>query len=171
MCEVLELRKHNSNDKSKYSMKIIFLDIDGVLNTCRWEELCLAENVDLEDRFGITFDKISITNLKTIIDSTHAAIVIHSTWKLQHNVEWFVEMWKARKLPGMIYSVTPSIAPYYNKQEEVAMWLRQHPYTSQYVILDDEKEFDGSLSEHHVLINGIYGITTSDAEKAIQLLL
>lgn len=152
-------------------MKIIFLDIDGVLNTSRWEELCLLENIDLEDQFGITFDDISIANLRTIIYHTNAQIVIHSTWKLLHDIDWFVEMWETRKLPGTIYSVTPDIGPHYNKHDEISMWLRHHPYTSHYAILDDEKEFYSPLSGHHILIDGYCGITMSNAEKAIELLL
>lgn len=152
-------------------MKIIFLDIDGVLNTGRWEELCLSEDINLEDQFGITFDDISIANLRTIISRTNASIVIHSTWKLHHDVEWFVDMWNTRNLPGFIISTTPNIAPDYNKHNEISMWLKLHPQISQYVILDDEKEFVDPLSEHHILIDGFCGITMGNAEKAIKLLL
>ena len=152
-------------------MNVIFLDIDGVLNTDRWEALCLSEDIELEDKFGITFDDISIANLRTIISRTNASIVIHSTWKLHHDVEWFVDMWNTRNLPGFIISITPNIAPDYDKHNEISMWLKLHPQISQYVILDDEKEFVSPLSEHHILIDGLCGITMSNAEKAIKLLL
>lgn len=54
-------------------MKVIFLDIDGVLNS-----------VDSEDHFHgfIGLDYSGIKLLKEIVDATEAKIVLVSTWKL-----------------------------------------------------------------------------------------
>ncbi|MCM1070624.1 MAG: HAD domain-containing protein [[Clostridium] fimetarium] len=151
-------------------MNIIFLDIDGVLNTERWENLCLAGYASIEDEYGITFDDNSIARLQRIINTTGALIVIHSTWKLLHGVEWFEKMWRDRNLPGKIADITPNVPPYYYKQDEIANWLKQHPEVENYVILDDELEFQDQLSEHHVLIDGNHGITEEDARMAIHIL-
>jgi len=51
--------------------KIIFLDIDGVLNVCSMER----------DEYGSLFHKHFEDNLRWIIDQTDAKIVISSTWR------------------------------------------------------------------------------------------
>lgn len=53
-------------------MKIIFLDIDGVLNYIGCKSRC-------QGCYGIEDDKLEL--LKKIVDSTSAKIVLTSTWK------------------------------------------------------------------------------------------
>lgn len=61
-------------------MKIIFLDVDGVLNNSKWVKRMFDECVHvyakdmLEDR--------AIRLLKQIIDATGASVVITSTWRM-----------------------------------------------------------------------------------------
>lgn len=50
-------------------MKVIFLDVDGVLNSQQLFEKC-------EDDQLISVDEDNIKNLKTIVDATGAKIVI-----------------------------------------------------------------------------------------------
>ena len=53
-------------------MKIIFLDVDGVLNTASSEERC-GEYIGIDD------DKVAL--LKRLTDKTGAEIILISTWK------------------------------------------------------------------------------------------
>lgn len=63
-----------------YSMrKIIFLDIDGVLNTKYWYNQMSRSTP--KDKYGYAFDPNAVANLKRIIDETGADIVISSSWK------------------------------------------------------------------------------------------
>lgn len=62
--------------------KIIFLDIDGVLNTERQHDRCVNEGITPVDGFGYAFDPIAVANLKRIVEETGADIVISSSWKL-----------------------------------------------------------------------------------------
>ena len=50
-------------------MKVIFLDVDGVLNSQQLFEKC-------EDDQLISVDEDNIKNLKTIVDATGAKIII-----------------------------------------------------------------------------------------------
>lgn len=56
--------------KTEKAEKIIFLDIDGVLNNAK---------SDISDLFVIETDLLQI--LKKIVDSTDASIVLSSTWR------------------------------------------------------------------------------------------
>ena len=63
----------DKNEKTKViNIKIVFLDIDGVLNCQDTEETC-GEYIGIEDT--------KVTLLKQIIDATGAAIILISSWK------------------------------------------------------------------------------------------
>jgi len=53
-------------------MKIIFLDIDGVLNVIPQGR----------DKYGMIFHPEFVENLKYIIEQTNAKIVISSSWRI-----------------------------------------------------------------------------------------
>jgi len=84
--------------------KILFLDIDGVLNTKFW--YYKMDDDTPRDKWGYVFDPASVANLKRIVDVTGAEIVISSSWKCIGLPE-LRKMWKARKLPGRIVDATP----------------------------------------------------------------
>lgn len=58
--------------KDSNKIKVIFLDIDGVLNVYGTEH----------DEFGQIFHDHFVENLRTIINETSAKIVISSTWEI-----------------------------------------------------------------------------------------
>ena len=74
--------------------KIIFLDIDGVLNV-------ISQG---KDEYGSKFHKHFEDNLKTLIEKTGAKIVITSTWR-SSGLNVMKNMWKDRKLPGEVIDI------------------------------------------------------------------
>lgn len=101
-------------------MKIIFLDIDGVL----------AVNHQQHDDFGSLFHEAYVDNLKHIIDSTGAKIVISSSWRKSGLVE-MLNMWKQRNLPGEVIDTTCSL--YIKKGGGIQFWnnkLQEQPTPS-----------------------------------------
>jgi len=98
-------------------MKIIFLDIDGVLALMHKEH----------DEFGSLFHQHFVDNLKLIIDETQAKIVISSSWRKNGLVE-MLNLWKHRNLPGEIIDTTCSL--YIQKNGGIQFWnnkLNEHP--------------------------------------------
>ena len=73
--------------------KVIFLDIDGVLNTGRWHAQ-MGGNIP-RDKYGYTFDPNAVANLKKILDETGAEIVISSSWK-SFGFSELEDMWEVR---------------------------------------------------------------------------
>ncbi len=167
------------NEKMK---KIIFLDIDGVLNTRDWHSRMTKDTP--RDEFGWVFDPVAVENLAHIINETGANIVVSSSWKYLGMTK-LKEMWDIRNLPGDLLDITPNtvsdeILLNANLDEielgvcrgnEIKEWLSKHKgEVSNYVIIDD---FDDLLPEqmcHAVITNTLIGITESDAEKAITIL-
>lgn len=147
--------------------KIIFLDIDGVLNV-----YCEGR-----DKFGCTFHKHFEDNLKHIIDSTNAKIVISSTWRMS-GLKTMQDMWKHRNLAGQVIDITPIIHDRI-RGVEIQKWLDKNK-VSNYVIIDDDDDMLSSQMNNYVktsdnkdhidCVNIGYGLTRICAEKAIKIL-
>ncbi len=161
-------------------MKIIFLDIDGVLNV-----YCEGR-----DQFGCTFHTNFVENLRNIIDKTGAKIVISSSWRTD-GLDVMKELWKYRDLPGEVIDVTPDCYDlikegkfeFYDQVErghEIQDWLDNHKEVTNYVIIDDDNDMLDNQRENFVrTANNMhhddkvdigYGLTKICSEKAIQIL-
>ena len=162
--------------------KIIFLDIDGVLNTKEWHSRMTKDTP--KDEYGYAFDPVTVKNLAHIIDKTGADIVISSSWKF-YGVAKLRKMWEIRNLPGTILDITPNTISdemllNANLEEfqlgvcrgnEIKEWLSRHKHeVSNYVIIDDFDDMLPEQEDHAVLTDSLIGITGSDAEKAIMIL-
>lgn len=86
-------------------MKVLFLDIDGVLNTKYW--YTQMDRNTPKDKYGYAFDPNSVANLKRIVEDTGAEIVISSSWKCM-GLSQMEDMWRDRNLPGRIIGITPN---------------------------------------------------------------
>lgn len=166
--------------------KIIFLDFDGVLNTEYHQRLLQYEGKTWQDCHGALFDSEAVRQLKRIVDTTHADIVIESSWKYL-GLEAMQEMWKDRQLPGRVIDITPSIvsddillstdlditnpAMLHCKGAEIASYLYDNSKQDvPYVIIDDEYVVLESQLPHFILINPYDGLTEELAMRAIEIL-
>ena len=159
--------------------KIIFLDIDGVLNVYCQDR----------DEYGCTFHKHFEDNLKLIIEQTNAKIVISSTWRMS-GLEIMQEMWKSRGLAGEIIDITPTevdvveqgTCEFYDlvcRGHEIQQWIDTHNILT-YCIIDDDSDMLESQKDNFVKTSGNmshpdcidigYGLTRICAEKAINIL-
>ena len=84
--------------------KVVFLDIDGVLNT-KWWYTQMDRNIP-KDKYGYAFDPNAVSNLNKIVDETGAGIVISSSWK-SFGISELEDMWQDRGLPGKLIGITP----------------------------------------------------------------
>ena len=162
--------------------KIIFLDIDGVLNTESW--YVQMTNETPKDKFGYAYDPQAVANLRKIVEETEADIVISSSWKCM-GLSQIEDMWKDRNLPGKIIGITPnsvsdellidadidSMELFHIRGEEIKEWLKKHgKRVCNYVIIDDMDNMLPGQQSHFVQTNPEMGITEDDAEKAIAIL-
>ena len=162
--------------------KIIFLDIDGVLNTQLWYTQ-MDRNTYI-DKYGYAFDPTAVANLKRIVEETGADIVISSSWKCM-GLTQMEDMWNDRNLPGRIIGITPksvsdelllhadidSMVLFHIRGEEIKEWLSKHgKRVSNYVIIDDIDNMLPEQQSHFVQTNPEVGITKEDSEKAIIIL-
>ena len=162
--------------------KVVFLDIDGVLNT-KWWYTQMDRNTP-RDKYGYAFDPKAVANLRKVVDETEACIVISSSWKCM-GLSQMEDMWDERNLPGKVVGITPnsvsdellvdtdidSMELFHIRGEEIKEWLTKHgKHVSHYVIIDDMDNMLPEQQSHFVQTNPEVGITEDDANKAIVIL-
>lgn len=148
---------------------IIFLDFDGVLNTEQYQAWLAVKGKPNKDAWGPLFDPCAVENLRKIIESTGAEIVISSSWRYIHRLGSLRMMWEIRELPGEILDTLPCGASYISRGEDIVCWLKKHAQVN-YVIIDDLNDFYTSQLDRYVETNPIVGISEADAARAIELL-
>jgi hypothetical protein len=159
-------------------MKILFLDVDGVLNSHAYSlERNLADpdherlpTGSLKDAAGwvAMIDKKAVTRLNTILAETNAKIVISSSWRNAHPP---MRMQKILNLAGMVGEVidqTPVMAG--PRSWEIASWLGAHPKTSRFVILDDGSTAGEGLEKWFIHTDLAHGLQDEHVARAIILL-
>ena len=164
--------------------KVIFLDIDGVLNTERQHNRCVEAGLAYVDNFGYAFDPVSVANLKKIVDEVGADIVISSSWKFW-GLSTMQKLWTNRELPGKLIDVTPNNVSDEmllsvdldlmdlpaGKGSEIKEWLEtKGQQVTHYAILDDLPDMLPEQQSHFVQTDPRIGITEDDADRVISIL-
>lgn len=114
-------------------MRIIFLDIDGVLNSEMY-----YKNVERNIKDWTRFDPKVVVFIKNLAEEFSAKIVITSTWRFGAVKQLKSELKKS----GLIKFLhkdwkTPQLYPPH-RGNEIQSWLTEHTDIVEYVILDDD---------------------------------
>lgn len=154
---------------------LIFLDIDGVLNTANYQTLRQLLGKDISDLHGHLFSPSAVRNLQRLIKWTNAKIVLSSSWRLD-GLDVMRRMWKERKMPGEIYDNTPYVNardyPKFTRGIEINTWLEKNGYLGcPYVIIDDIDDFLPDQQNNVVLTNYKRGLTLFVLLRAMRILM
>ncbi len=131
--------------------KILFLDIDGVLNSKRYSDTRRPEEGNI--------DVSRMPLLKRIVDETSAEIVLSSSWRKHWSDDPLQCDEKGEGLNSLFaeYGLTISdrtpVLPnnHFDRPKEIGLWLETHDHeVESYAILDDEKFGWGDLEDRHV---------------------
>lgn len=137
--------------ESGLSARIIFLDIDGVLNSTR---TCIATGgypgEELEAKDLTRFDWIAIGLLRRLCESSGIQIVLSSSWRIIVDIK---KLGDALGLP--IIDKTPVLAS--SRGNEIARWLNEHPEVEQWAIIDDDSDMLDSQRSRFVRTDGHEG--------------
>jgi len=124
-------------------MKIIFLDIDGVLVT---RNSIKYQHLNFPDDTSIQFGKKAVKNLNKLIRLTEAKIVISSTWRLFHSLEELQDIFKKQDVKCNIISTTSieraTIEEDIPRGQKITDWLEKNSNVKHYVIIDDDVQAD-----------------------------
>ena len=161
--------------------KIVFLDIDGVLNSYFWNE-----NHQREISDGTLIDESKIILLCKLIADTNAEIILHSGWKYWFDSDLKPLRKEAENLRTLlekegltIAGVTPDHATDEIRESkkfslvkagEILAWLGQHNDVDSWVVLDDLDLHNEKIEMHQVKTDQRVGLTIEDVEKAKSIL-
>ena len=159
-------------------MKIVFLDIDGVLNSMNYFD-SIPRGVLYQE-----IDKTKVELLKQIIDQTQAEIVLSSTWRglkdmgeMNQPHPMYTYLVETLAKYGLsIMSHTPIVGE--KRPLEIYTWLNSRADTIEaFVILDDDwsyKAYKKYGLESHLIKTSFYGekggLQPEDVEQAIKIL-
>ena len=139
-------------------MKIIFLDIDGVLNSFQTQP-----KEEIENMFGI--HKVLVERLNDVVRKTDAKVVLSSTWR--HDKNWRKTM-KESGLDFKFLDKTPDLRGEI-RGNEIQKWLDKHQNVEKFCIIDDDSDM---LPEQKHFKTSIFlgGLTESICEEIIKYL-
>lgn len=152
-------------------MRVVFLDIDGVLNSRRWMALRGRKEVGASTAAAHSLDPSAVGLLNELVVRAHADVVISSTWRhggLFHVTASLV----ARGFIGHVAGMTPETGEHLRTRgDEIRAWLddwsvgHEAPLES-FVILDDDDDM-GALARHLVQTSFAEGLQREHVERAV----
>lgn len=142
-------------------MKVIFLDIDGVLNSEQYYRTVNRKEKELD-----RFDPKVVALLIDLVGEFSAKLVISSTWRfgalslLRHEV-------KKSGLNKYLHNDwrTPQTYPPH-RGKEIKLWLDKHQGVENYLILDDDDNMLNEQLAHYVKTDIKFGMQKENFEKA-----
>jgi hypothetical protein len=119
--------------------KVIFLDFDGVVNTCRW-----YKTADGKWKSKFNFPKDGKVNNEDAVQWVSELcqkfgydIVISSTWRMDGLKTCEKCLRNAGLREGIkVVGATPILHKY--RGFEIKQWLEEHPEVTEYLIIDDD---------------------------------
>ena len=142
-------------------MKILFLDIDGVLNSEKYYQ---------KGKTNLSYplcdiDPEAVKLVNKIVEKTGCKIVLSSSWRI-NGLEECNNIFEKVGLPK-IYDITPIHLVRGCRGEEIQEWLDTHKIES-YVIVDDDN--DMLPNQIFVQTNDYEGLTKEKADEIINYL-
>lgn len=150
-------------------MKVIFLDVDGVLNSKDW-----LENNRVRTENSVNPEKVKL--LAEIVKNTNATVVLSSTWRYIPEHPMFMYLTDILGVNGIkIHSFTPKLDG--DRPREIKEWIEKQTEEVQFISVEDdfsEEDYRKYRIEDRLVKTSYYGeyggLQRSHVEKAVQLL-
>lgn len=141
-------------------MKVLFLDIDGVLNSTRTAVAFdgFPHSFEQMDKF----DAAALALLRKLCEQG-VMVVLSSSWRIQYTAE---EVSKALKVP--VLDVTPTGGR--NRGSEIEAWLDENKACDTWAIVDDNSDMLPWQMDRFVQTSTHEGLTLRDYGRLCSLL-
>lgn len=152
-------------------MKVIFLDIDGVLNSAEWDRHVQSFSYGARFNSCYLLSQEMILRLQDAVFQTNAEIVLTSSWRASERAMDALK--RQLSLYHLSIRDTTVIYAYGNRADEVKLWIESHPNVTSYVIVDDEDDGftqNEVLATHFVQTTYTHGLTCDKAVELIEIL-
>lgn len=140
--------------------RVVFLDIDGVLNTIfSWGKRPHAAALEPE----------RVARINALCAATGAVIVVTSTWRLVFDMDGLRQLLTGAGLTAPIVDVTPCLDTGH-RCDEIRFWVNSQPEPpDSYVIFDDDET--AGIEGHFVWIARSRGVEDWHVDRARKLLM
>jgi histidinol phosphatase-like enzyme len=163
-------------------MKIIFLDIDGVLNSDVYDQSDYYKKATagmsgyevIEKAHHLQLDPDAIKLMNELVERSGAEVVLSSTWREKYTPEQMTDMLKGRGATFKISASTPilfgKLSSRIPRGKEIGEYLfKLKEWPESFVIIDDHDDMlklKSNLVQTHVK----FGLTKEIVEKALKIL-
>mgnify|MGYP005857029319 CR=1 FL=1 len=166
------------NNNIDPTTRIIFLDIDGVMNHAIYFKRRKEGKFERDP-----IDPECVQYLNRIIAATGAKVVISSTWRMHYDIEYMQTILDQKGFEGEVIGETPDVysSHKYNAPRgcEIKDWIKKHVERDNYdltyrrfIILDDDSDMLLSQAEHFIRTDFMgAGLTENLAYRAKRTLL
>lgn len=137
-------------------MKVLFLDIDGVLNSLR-----TAVALQQGGRRPKNLDPVAVRLVDWVCREAGAKVVIISAWRLNHSVDQLNRLFR-RHGANDIEVVGLTGYSGHGRGAEISDWLAANPQVKRYVVVDDLR-FDIDAKHPLVHVEGPNGLLLDHA--------
>jgi len=159
-------------------MKIIFLDIDGVLNSDTWQKTDKYKKRKDPEKW---FDPYAINLFNKLINETKAKVVLTSTWRLKYSIEEMRKIFSNVEIKCDLVGFTPDLSSnndYVVRGNEILKWCKDNRnligtspmnYTD-FIILDDNNDMLLWQSNFFFQTDMLCGLSPRITREAIRML-
>lgn len=138
--------------------RVVFLDVDGVLNCADTEEMLAGadgEVLGLDDRL--------VQRLLELVMRSKAVVVVTSAWRLSAERRAYLKS----RIPYADVTVDLGMGRHSGRGHEIQHWLDSHPGTTRYAIVDDEEDVLPEQLEHCFFTDFNSGLTADIVEAVV----
>ena len=172
MKKILNCFGYNNSEQINYPLiprikdRIIFLDVDGVLNSI---EYCKHIKLSNNETYGVS--RSLMNKLSILIESTESDVVLSSTWRLEKHK--LIELKKElEKINVKIYSITPDLSNGQgDRVDEIYQWIENYNVKNLYWIALDDMDltrFNPKIEAiNFVKVSELVGLTNANISEAI----
>ena len=146
-------------------MIIIFLDIDGVMNSETY-----YNSVNSKQKNSSHFNPVSVNIITKLAKEFDAHIVISSLWRFARKKELSKEL-NSSGLINFLHKdwSTPVIQPSH-RGKEIKLWLDSHLDITDFLILDDDEDILPEHTSRHIKTTLADGLQEEHYYKAREIL-
>ena len=158
-------------------MKVLFLDIDGVLNSDRSflaYKLNAVLNVEPNEQVYNVIDPIAV-NLLNLVLRHDVKVVVSSTHRKFHPElpalrNYLVELGVRGDVIGATVDGWQLKWEDGRRGAEIQEWLDRHPHVTHFAILDDDSDMLDHHAPNFVHIDGRVGLSTHNVQRLQKIL-
>jgi hypothetical protein len=154
--------------------KIIFLDIDGVLNSESWYHYINDRRTGQRDD---EIDPATVARLNSIVDGSGANVVISSVWRNDYLFKPLLRILKNKGFIGEVIGRTGYGCEQCVRGNEIQQWMKENEALvgkyyeySQYVIIDDDSDMLYWQRNNFIHVEDFIGLTDNHVIKALEIL-